>query len=361
MSEPIWLVTGASGFLGRHLLQRIEEGAPKSRTLALVRDLHEWQGMEWTGALERVDPLVGGVTQLAGWEDSPALDGIGGIFHLAALVRHCRRDAEAVRRTNVEGTLNLVRVAARRRCRMVLVSTSGTVGCFRHAGESADEDAPFCEDAVRRWPYYHSKVVAERLARRLAEELGVELVIARPPVLLGPGDHRFRSSNHVRRFLAGKVPFVIDGGMHFADVRDVSAALVRIMELPRVRPVYHLPGTVCSIREFYGMVAQVSGRKAPSVVLPFRLAWWLARLSAPLKLLPDPDLIEMASHHWSVHSRYAGPDLAYRSRPGTETLADTVAWLRANHPGLRAGAETATVRRPAGAPAPPSPHPDHSS
>ncbi len=361
MSRPPWLVTGASGFLGRHLLQRIEEAGPVSRAVALVRDLDEWRAMPWTGALARVDPLVGGVTQPAAWEDAPALDGIGGIFHLAALVRHCRRDAEEVYRTNVEGTLNLVRVAGRRRCRMVLVSTSGTVGCFQRPDASADEGAPFCEDAVRRWPYYHSKVVAERLARSLAEELGVDLVIARPPVLLGPGDHRFRSSNHVRRFLSGKVPFVIDGGMHFADVRDVSAALLRMMELPRVRPVYHLPGTVCSIREFYGMVAQVSGRAAPRVALPFRLAWWLARLSAPLELLPDRDLIEMASHHWSVHSLYAGPELGYRSRPASETLADTVAWLRANDPASEAFADSATVRRPAGPPAPPSPRPNRSS
>ena len=145
----------------------------------------------------------------------------------------------------------MVRVAARYRCRMVFVSTSGTVACFREPEPSADEDSAYCEAEVAGWPYYDSKVKAEKEARKLAAELGVELVIVRPPVLLGPGDHRFRSSAHVSRFLDGKLPFLIRGGMHFADVRDAARALVRVMEREQVRPVYHLPGTICTIEEFY--------------------------------------------------------------------------------------------------------------
>ena len=61
---------------------------------------------------------------------------------------------------------------AERGWRVVFVSTSGTVGCFGTAEESADEDAPFCEDAVRRWPYYHSKLCAEREARRAGDGRG---------------------------------------------------------------------------------------------------------------------------------------------------------------------------------------------
>src|SRR5207244_3482294 len=108
-------------------------------------------------------------------------------------------------------------------------STSGAVGCFVRPGQSADEDAPYCERECAGWPYYRSKIEAERKARELARELGVELVIVRPPVLLGPEDHRLRSSAHLLRLLQGKLPFVIRGGMHFADVRDVAAAMVRVM------------------------------------------------------------------------------------------------------------------------------------
>ena len=350
-SSP-WLVTGASGFLGRHLLQEIEaadrpRSPPRSgpdapatarRTIALVRSVDEWRGMEWTRSFQRVEPLLGSVTDVRTWLNDPRLEGLSGIFHLAAVVRHGRDDAEEVYRTNVTGTAAMVRLAAGRGCRIVFVSTSGTVGCFASPGGTADEDAPFCEAEVAAWPYYHSKILAEREARRLAGELGVDLVIVRPPVLLGPGDHRFRSTAHLIRFLEGKLPFVIRGGMHFADVRDAAHALVRAMERPRARPVYHLPGTVCSIEEFFALAASVAGRRPPRLVLPFRPAWWLAKLSRRLHLLPEPAVIEMAAHHWAMQSRFAALELDYASRPGRETLAETVAWLRGHHPALTAAA-----------------------
>jgi nucleoside-diphosphate-sugar epimerase len=327
LSRGPWLVTGASGFLGRHVLQIMQADRRLPRVLAAVRDRRAWDAMEWTRPLDRVD--------VRAWPVATPADvaGISGILHLAALVRHSRRDSQDVYRTNIDGTLAMVRLAAETQCRLIFVSTSGTVGCFREPASIADEDSPHCAEEVARWPYYDSKVKAEVAARRLANELGVDLVIARPPVLLGPGDHRFRSVTHVTRFLEGKVPFVIRGGMHFADVRDVAAALVRIMELPQARPVYHLPGTMCSIEEFYGMTAAVSGRTPPSRVIPYGPALVLSRLCARLglHLLPEPSLIEMAGHYWAMRSKYAEGELGWRPRPGLETLRDTVEWVN-SHP-----------------------------
>jgi nucleoside-diphosphate-sugar epimerase len=334
LTDRPWLVTGASGFLGRQLLEAIARSPHPHPVVALVRDLEAWRAMEWTRGLPGVRPLAGSVTETEAWRHDPLLDGLAGIFHLAALVRHAKHDAALVMRTNVEGTLEMVRLAALRGAggslRLVFVSTSGTVGCFRRPGELPEEAAPYCEAEIRGWPYYRSKLEAERQARRLAGELGVELVIVRPPVLLGPGDHRFRASAHVLRFLRGGVPFVIRGGMHFADVRDVAQALVRIMELPQARPIYHLPGTVCSLEEFYRQVAELAGERPPRLVLPFRPARLLAALAQQLGLsvLPEPALIEMAAHHWGLGSRYAATELGYVSRPGRETLLDTIRWLR---------------------------------
>lgn len=335
-----WLVTGASGFLGRHLLQTLLTSPQPLPVLALVRRREAWDTMEWTRPLAGVTPFEGEILPpsaaaaaeppLPSWSTDPRVSSLGGIVHLAALVRHSQRDSEEVYRTNIEGTLAMVRLAASRRCRLIFVSTSGTVGCFRRPGASADELSPHCADEVAGWPYYDSKVKAEVAARGLADRLGVDLVVVRPPVLLGPGDHRLRSVAHVTRFLEGRVPFLIRGGMHFADVRDVAAALARLTTLPMVRPVYHLPGTVCSIEDFYRMTAEASGRKPPRLVIPYRPALWLARLTAGLGLhvLPEPRLVEMASHHWAMKSLYALEELGYHSRPGSETLRDTIEWLR---------------------------------
>ncbi|HTL06341.1 MAG TPA: NAD-dependent epimerase/dehydratase family protein [Gemmatimonadales bacterium] len=328
-----WLVTGASGFLGRHLLEQLSAEPVPLPALALLRNPAGWAALGWTAALRNVQPIAGSLEQPERWTESPPLDGLTGIFHLAAEVRHGPADAAAVQRTNVEGTLHMVRLAARRRCRLVFVSTSGTVGCSRRPGALPDEDAPFCEQEVAEWPYYRSKIEAERAARALADQLGVQLVILRPPVLLGPGDHRYRSSQHVLRLLRGQVPFVIRGGMHFADVRDVARAMLRAMQRETVRPVYHLPGTIGTIGGFYREVARLAGRRPPRLVIPYPVARLAAGVAARLGMrsLPEPRLIEMASRHWGLATRYAD-ELGYRSRPGSDTLRDTIDWLTANPP-----------------------------
>jgi len=338
MPRP-YLVTGASGFAGRHLL---EARVPGTRAIALVRSPSAWQSEDWSAALEDVEPVRGALTETGNWVgDLPPL---AGIFHFAALVRHSRIHAEEVYTTNVEGTLNMVRLAARHRCRMVMLSTSGTVGCFASPDATADEAAEFCEATVADWPYYHSKIIAERRARKLAGELGVELVFVRPPVLLGPGDHRFRSTSNILRMLRGRLPFLIRGGMHFVDIRDAIAAIWRAMEIPVARPVYHLVGTCTSIVEFFELVERVSGVRAPRRILPYGLAhaiasadeWLGMRLRGePLHFFPGPVVVEMAAHYWGLASTWAEAELGYRSRDPLVTLSDTVAWLRAHHESLR--------------------------
>jgi len=334
-----FLITGATGFAGRHLLQA---RGPHTSAIALVRDRMTWTEQDWTAELDDVDLVQGSVTGSQSW--TGGLPPLAGIFHFAALVRHSRLHAEEVYDTNVEGTLNVVRLAAEHQCRVVMLSTSGTVGCFATAEETADENAEYCEETVANWPYYHSKIVAEKQARKLAEGLGVELVFIRPPMLLGPGDHRFRSTSNILRMLRGRLPALLRGGIHFTDIRDAIRATWRAMELPQARPVYHLAGTSSSIGEFFALVEKVSGVRAPRLFLPYRLARFIAaadqwlglRLRGePLHLFLDPVVVEMASHYWGLTSLYAESDLDYEPRDPVVTLRDTVDWLRANHESFR--------------------------
>ena len=344
MIEGPFLVTGATGFLGRHLLTALHAASESFRALALVRDRDTWNSYDWARPLHRVETLRGSITETASWTSDERLDGLSGIFHLAAMVRHSRVNPAEMYRTNVDGTLNMVRLAADHDCRMIFVSTMGTVACFRSKESKADENSPYCESEVSSWPYYRSKIKAERQAMQLAEELGVELVVIRPPVLLGPGDHRFRSTSNILRFLQGKLPFLVRGGIHFADVRDATKALLRAMILTEVpRPVYHLTGTACSIEKFFKMVEEASGVRSPRWILPFRPAWLAAVLlhrlgiflnGSPLQILPDPVVIEMASRYWDAKSLYAESQLGYVSREAHLTIADTVAWLYENHESL---------------------------
>jgi dihydroflavonol-4-reductase len=333
------LVTGATGFLGRHLLQTLSRDGGFGELIVLVRDKREWERLPWARDLNNVVLLEGHVLDADRWQDDPCLAGLQGVFHLAALVKHSRRNTDEVFKVNIEGTRNMVRVAALHGCRMVFVSTSGTVGCFRNEAAHADEGAPYCEHEVGSWPYYASKIKAEQAAQKLARESGVELVIVRPPIMLGPGDHRFRSTGHVIRFLRRRLPFLIRGGIHFVDIRDAASALLAAMKHPAPKPVYHLQGTSCSIERFFGQLEEISGVPQPRFHLPYRLAWGLAKADEwlgmrlkgePLSLLPDPVVVEMATRYWDVRSNYAAEDLGFVSRDAKETLTDTVRWLRQN-------------------------------
>jgi len=155
-------------------------------------------------------------------------------------------------------------------------------------------------------------------------------------VLLGPGDHRLRSTGHVTRALTGGVPFVPSGGISFADVRDIATAIARLASAAPSRAIYHLPGTSTSLAAFFQMVREVSGavitRRRAGPRLLDAIAFATRRL--PLHGVPDPVVLEMASHHWGLRSLWSHDELGYASRAPRQTLVDTVTWLRAHHPDL---------------------------
>ena len=330
-AQPPFLVTGATGFLGRHVIEAIRAGDPGARIVALVRDPGA-DSLRRLSYLEGVELVPGSPMNSGKWSSDPRVSQLAGIYHLAAEVTHSRRGTEEMTRFNVDGAAEMVRVAASRSARIVFVSTSGTVGCSKDADYSPDETAPFCEKVVARWPYYVSKIRAEKKSRAIADESGGDLVIMRPPVLLGPGDHRFRSTGNVIRVLRGRLPFLVNGGINFADIRDAAAAMVRAMGHPSPQPVYNLPGTVSSLDAFFHRVARIAGIDPEWRMLPSKIVWALARANEvagrPLHVLPDPVVIEMAGHNWGISSRHAGRDLLYSTRNPDATITDTVEWIR---------------------------------
>lgn len=339
-ARPTYLITGATGFLGRHVLEALKREAPDVRVVVLVRDALAWEAQPWRKTLGEVDVITGGLFATEEWSSDSRLTGLRGIFHLAAEVKHSRTDVARMERTNVEGTISMVRLAAKYKCRLLFVSTSGTVSCSSRPNEGVYENAPYREDVVGDWPYYASKIRAEKAARLMASDLGVDLVIFRPPVLLGPGDHRYRSSANVLRVLQRKLPVLLKGNIAFVDIRDAATAMVRAMRHPNPKPVYHLAGPAFTLETFFGMVAEQAGMKPSWITLPTQLLRHAARLNAwtglRLHVIPDPVVIEMATHHWDICSRDAESDLGFRSRAAEETIADTVAWLRANPPEVQA-------------------------
>lgn len=326
MTAAAWFVTGGTGYLGRLVLPGLVREGP---VLALTRR------PEAAGNLEGVTWLQGDLDAPGPWLARLAEVPLKGILHMGAHVAHTRKDGDRAVRDQVAAITGLANLARQRGIRMVFISSSGTVGCSVRPEDAPDDDAPHVAAVVARWPYYRGKVEAERAAQRLLAEGPGQLVVLRPPMLIGPGDTLGRSTSTLRRYLSGRLPFLIRGGIHVADVRDVADAVLAACRIDHPKTAYNLPGHAEALMPFLKRCERLCGVPAPRRHVPWPVAWlaasasnWLADRTGRHPWLPDPVVIEMGRHHWGLAGSSAPVDLGYSPRSVDETLAETLAWLR---------------------------------
>ncbi len=316
------LVTGASGFLGLHLARRLVEDGHSVRTLGRSQS-------ERLQALD-VEQRLGSVLDPEAVAD--ALDGVGAVYHCAGSVSRDKGERGLMYRVHIDGTRNLLQAAWDRDVGQVLVvSTSGTVAVSDDPDFIGTEDSPVPWDIVREWPYYESKAYAEREVATFVKK-GLPVKMARPTLLLGPGDHNGSSTGDVVKFLCGDIKASLPGGMSAVDARDVAAALPAILEDGEPGVGYLLGAVNCTVREFMVMLEQASGVRAPSMSLPRPIvdrAGGLLKAFSGLRAFGglSAQTFEMGCHYWYLDSSRAKA-LGFAPRPFPETLRETVDDLR---------------------------------
>jgi len=320
----IVLVTGATGFLGEHLCRVLAEQNHTVRGLARTRS-----SLLTDLGVEHVRGDV-----LAGPELDKALAGVDAVFHLAGAVSRDPDDAQRMMRLHVDGTRRVLeRMAAANVKRMVLASTSGTIGVSK-TETILDETAPYAEEIVAGWPYYASKIYQERLAFEHGQRLGIEVVAVNPSLLLGPGDRRLSSTGDVRKFLKKQIPTIPDGGVSFVDARDAAEATAAALDKGRAGERYLLGGPNWTTKEFFARLGRIANITPPRLKLPPKLNKWGATVMEELyrwrgKEPPvDRISVEMAEHYWWIDSSKAQRELGFEPRDPQLTLVDTVAYLR---------------------------------
>jgi len=314
------LVTGASGFLGQHLVERLVQGGHRVRALARTRPAGGAEGaVEWfTADLHDKDAL------------RKALAGVEVLYHLAGRVSFDPKDGPALHALHVQGTRELLAEAKEARVgRVVLASTSGTIAVSKEERVATEaDDYPIA--VVGRWPYYLSKIYEEKLALEYCRRHGIPLVVLNPSLLMGPGDARLSSTWTVLKFLNREIPGMPSGGLSFVDVRDAADAFAAALTRGEVYG-RHLLGLNMSFREFFGRLERLSGVSAPRLKLPPRINIWGARLlekwaeQRGTEADLDSVSVEIAEHFFYLDSQKAERELGFKARDPHQTLQDTVA------------------------------------
>jgi dihydroflavonol-4-reductase len=320
------LVTGATGFLGRHVVDTLL--ARDMAVRALVR-----QPSRSLGKL--------GVEQVIGDVEEPgslpaAMAGVSAILHMAGVVSRGAADQSRMMRVHVDGTRNVLDAAAAAGVpRLVLASSSGTTAVSESAEHIATEADPHAIEVVKGWPYYLSKIYQERLA--LAEKR-LDVVVLMPSLVLGPGDARGSSTDDVLRFLQRRIPVLPDGGINFVDARDAAFAFVAAIDRGRAGERYLLGGPNWTLKTFFGRLERLAKVPGPRLRVPARWARFGAELAERVaewrggEPMIDRMSVEMAQHYWYLDAGKAARELGFEARDPQETLLDTIRYLRAHFP-----------------------------
>ncbi len=324
------LVTGATGFLGHHLVEQLL--AAGHEVVALCRDPDSVRAKKLPPEVERKQGDV-----LDGDSVEQAAAGCEVLLHCAGRVSRDPEDALALHEVHVRGTqiaLDAAKKAGVKRC--VYASTSGVVSVGTDPDHIGNEDDEPPTELVTRWPYYRTKLYAEQEAlARNGEDF--EVVVVNPSLLLGPGDLLGSSTEDVRRALEHRMAVTPAGGVAFVDARDAAAAMVIAMTKGRPGQRYVLNACNCTTRTFFDRIARVGEVAGPIGALPNnetvrRLSRWAVRRATKLlgedDSLPDEHSVELAQHYWYVDASRAESELGWSARDPMVTLADTIADLR---------------------------------
>jgi dihydroflavonol-4-reductase len=314
------LVTGATGFLGQHLLRELVASGASVR------------GLSRSAAGDAAVAALGAVPVRGALDDADALNaaaaGTEAIFHTAADTNNWGPGDAAQTRTNVGGTARLLE-AARAAGVATFVHTS-SVSAYSHLVTGVlREDSP--QRGADSWiNYERTKYASERLVR----ESGLPFLVFQPSHILGPGD-RNNWSKLIRLIDAGKLPGAPPGSGSFADVREIAKAQVRAWRQPARDETWLTGGEHASFLALVQEVGRQLGKPTPSRAMPgIALKIYARTLDLVSRVTRrEPELTPVAAtftcKHLRVDSAKAERELGYRSTPLPQLLADTIAWLRA--------------------------------
>lgn len=323
--KDIAFVTGVSGFVGSAVARRLlDEGMAVRALVRSNSNRANLQGLD-------VDVVEGDIRDVVTLRR--VMKGVRYVFHVAADYRLWAPDPSEIIATNVEGTRAVMTAALENNVERIVYTSS--VATLRPAsdGTSVDETAPLSEgDAIGA--YKKSKVLAERLVERMIADDRLPAVIVNPSTPIGPRDVRPTPTGRIIIEAAcGRMPAYVDTGLNLVHVDDVAAGHVQALRTGRVGERYILGGENMTLGRMLEEIAGLAGRRAPTTRLPRTLIYPIAYGAEAMARFTgrEPfatvDGLRMAKYKMFFSSAKAQRELAYRSRPAAEALADAYRWF----------------------------------
>lgn len=258
------LVTGASGFIGKHLVRALAREGHNLTLLGRNRPPFDCQF------------IACDIRDRQSVENSIGARHFDVVYHLAGMVSYRTSDLDEQVRVNVEGTRNLMRIAHAKGARVIQTSSIAALGLPDQEqvkeGHFGDETIVY-NLAGRGLSYCDTKHAAEQVSLEFFRQ-GLNVVLLNPGIVFGEGDTH---PHHLAIFRSMKdgVFAVPPGGIPFSDIEDVVAAHLSAISKGRAGERYNLVSANLTFREAACIFAEIYNCRPPL----FELPEWLVRLA----------------------------------------------------------------------------------
>ncbi|MBR5138359.1 MAG: NAD-dependent epimerase/dehydratase family protein [Alistipes sp.] len=326
----IYLVTGATGFLGGEVCRQLIRRGEKVRALALVGD-------KAIGYLpEGVEVVQGDLCDrdtlrqfFSVSEDMQIV-----VLHIASIVTVDPTYNERVMEVNVNGTRKIIDMCWSHPNFYKLVYCGSTGSIPEDPKGVAIKEVEMYYPSLVRGCYSQSKAKASQEVMNAAKQ-GLNACIVHPSGIMGPEDFAVgETTKTLVEIIKGRMPMGIAGSFNLADVRDLAAGVIAAADKGVVGESYILANEEVSFKEFARLVCQESGCKPIRGFVPCSVAMFLAKIMERVARWrgKKPLMTTFSVYNLSRNNCYdyskAVQELGYKTRSYKDTIRDEITWLK---------------------------------
>lgn len=304
------LVTGGTGLVGSHLLfdlvkkgESIRALKRENSSLQDVRDCFAYYSDSADEIFNKIEWINGDMLDTDSLDE--ALKGITKVYHCAALVSFKKADKDLMKTINIEGTKNIVDACIEHKIqKLCYISSVAALGSPEESGDTVTEKTTWSPED-KRSGYSISKFNSELEVWRGIEE-GLDAVIVNPSIILGPGQWH-KGSSLLFTTVAKGMKYFTRGITGYVDVRDVSKAMVQLMDSDIKSERFLLNADNCSYEFIFKSIAKALNLPEPSKYaspLLTGIGWRLAYLKT-IFLFKESSFTRAtarSSHHCTYYS-----------------------------------------------------------